>query len=85
MEFPDDAVVKNPPASARDVRDAGSIPRSGRSPGVGIQGPIQNLTRTGLLQPSVILLDDIGSPPAMKQTSGFLPMICPKISRRIPV
>ena len=28
-------VVKNPPANARDVRDAGSIPGSGRSPGGG--------------------------------------------------
>ena len=26
-------VVKNPPASARDVRDTGSIPGSGRCPG----------------------------------------------------
>ena len=26
-------VVENPPASAGDVRDKGSIPRSGRSPG----------------------------------------------------
>ena len=28
-------VVKNPPANAGDTRDAGSIPGSGRSPGVG--------------------------------------------------
>ena len=28
-------VVKNPPASARDLRDAGSIPGLGRSPGGG--------------------------------------------------
>ena len=28
-------VVKDPPASAGDVKDAGSIPGSGRSPGVG--------------------------------------------------
>ena len=28
-------VVKNPPASARDKRDAGSIPGLGRSPGGG--------------------------------------------------
>ena len=26
-------MVKNPPANARDVRDRGSIPGSGRSPG----------------------------------------------------
>ena len=28
-------VVKNPPADAGDAKDAGSIPRSGRSPGEG--------------------------------------------------
>ena len=28
-------VVKNPPASAGDVKEGGSIPRSGRSPGGG--------------------------------------------------
>ena len=28
-------VVKNPPANAREVRDSGSIPGSGRSPAVG--------------------------------------------------
>ena len=28
-------VVKNPPASAADVRDVGLIPGSGKSPGVG--------------------------------------------------
>ena len=34
-------VVRNPPASAGDVRDAGSIPGSGRSPGEGNSGPLQ--------------------------------------------
>ena len=29
-------VVKNPPANARDIRDVGSIPGSGRSPGKGM-------------------------------------------------
>ena len=28
-------VVKNPPANAGDTRDMGSIPESGRSPGIG--------------------------------------------------
>ena len=28
-------VVKNPPANAGDIRDSGSIPGLGRSPGVG--------------------------------------------------
>ena len=32
--------VKNPPASAGDVRDAGSIPALGRSPGGGPGNPL---------------------------------------------
>ena len=39
--FPGGAVVKNPPANARDTRDAGSIPGLGRSPGVGNDNPLQ--------------------------------------------
>ena len=35
-------VVKNPPAHARDVRDAVSIPGLGRSPGVGNGNPLQH-------------------------------------------
>ena len=34
--FPDDSVVKNPPANAGDTRDVGLIPGSGRSPGGGM-------------------------------------------------
>ena len=34
-------VVKNPPASARDLRDAGSIPGEGRSPAGGNGNPLQ--------------------------------------------
>ena len=34
-------VVKNPPANAGDVTDAGSIPGSGRSPGGGHGNPLQ--------------------------------------------
>ena len=34
-------VVKNPPANAGDTRDEGSIPGSGRSPGVGNGNPLQ--------------------------------------------
>ena len=32
---PGSVVVKNPPANAGDIRDVGSIPGSGRSPGEG--------------------------------------------------
>ena len=35
LGFPDGSVLKNLPASAGDVRDMGSIPGSGRSPGGG--------------------------------------------------
>ena len=34
-------MVKNPPANAGDVRDAGSVPRSGRSPGGGNGNTLQ--------------------------------------------
>ena len=34
-------VVKNPPANAGDIRDAGSIPESGRSLGGGHGNPLQ--------------------------------------------
>ena len=33
--------VKSPPASARDIRDMGSSPGSGRSPGVGHGNALQ--------------------------------------------
>ena len=34
-------LVKNPPASAGDTRDAGTIPESERSPGVGNDNTVQ--------------------------------------------
>ena len=34
-------MVKNPPANAGDVRDAGSIPGTGRSPGKGNGNPLK--------------------------------------------
>ena len=33
-------VVKNPPVNAGDIRDSGSIPGSGRSPGGGHGNPL---------------------------------------------
>ena len=33
--------VKNPPANAEDSRDVGSIPGSGRFPGIGDGNPLQ--------------------------------------------
>ena len=34
-------VVNNPPANGRDARETGSIPESGRSPGVGNDNSLQ--------------------------------------------
>ena len=41
MGFPGGASVKNPPANAGALRDAGSIPRLGRAPGGGHGNPLQ--------------------------------------------
>ena len=41
LDFPAGIVIKNPPANAGDVRDVGSIPGLGRSPGVGNGNPLQ--------------------------------------------
>ena len=41
LDFPGGSVVKNPPASAGDTRDLGSIPGSGRSLGGGNGNPLQ--------------------------------------------
>ena len=38
--FPGGTVVKNMPANARDIRDMGSVPGSGRSPGGGHGNPV---------------------------------------------
>ena len=35
-------VVKNPPANTTDVRNAGSLPGSGKSPGEGNGNPLQS-------------------------------------------
>ena len=35
-------VVKNPPVNAGDIRDAGSTPGLGRSPGQGNDNPLQH-------------------------------------------
>ena len=41
MAFQMAIMVKNPPANAGDVRDVGSIPGSGGSPGGGHDNPLQ--------------------------------------------
>ena len=39
--FPGGTVVKNPPASAGDIRDTGSVPESEKSRGEGNGNPLQ--------------------------------------------
>ena len=41
LGFPDGSVVKNPPVTAGDTGNTGSIPGSGRSPGGGNGNPLQ--------------------------------------------
>ena len=41
MGFPGDCMVKHLPAQARDAKDVGSIPASGRAPGRGNGNPLQ--------------------------------------------
>ena len=41
IDFPGDSVVKTLPANTRDAGDAGSIPGSGRFPGIGKSNPLQ--------------------------------------------
>ena len=61
MGFPDGSVVKNPPASAEDVRDVGSIPGLGRSLGRGHGNPLQYSWASRVAQL-------VKNPPAMWET-----------------
>ena len=60
MNFPGGAVVKNLSANAGDIRDTGSIPGSGRSPGEGNGNPLQ--------------YSCLGSPMDKEEPGGLLPM-----------
>ena len=51
-------MVKNPLAHAGDLRDVGSIPGTGRSPGEGIGNPLQN---SCLVNPMDRRLQSVGS------------------------
>ena len=60
-------VVKNLPSNARDLRDVGSIPGSGRSPGEGNGNPLQyshleNPMDTGAWQATYIYVWNIIQP-----------------------
>ena len=41
LQFPGGSVGNNPPANAGDTRNMGSVPESGRSPGVGNVNTLQ--------------------------------------------
>ena len=58
-------LVKNPPANARDTRDVGSIPGSGKSPGAGQGNLLQysclgNLMNRGAWQATVYGVTQVG-------------------------
>ena len=70
-------VVKNPPANSRDVRDVGSIPGSGRSPGGGLGNPPQysclgNPTDRGAWQVTVHRLVNRQKQPKVLSTHAHL-------------
>ena len=58
MGFQGGSVVKNPTFNAGDIRDQGSVPRSGRFPGAENDNPVQyscleNLIERGAWEPTV--------------------------------
>ena len=54
-------MVKNLPANAGDIRDEGSIPGSGRSPGGGLDNPLQYSWAS-------LVAQLVKNPPAMSET-----------------
>ena len=62
MGIPCSAVVKNLPPNAGDTRDTGSIPGSGRSPGVGNGSPLQYFC--------------LGKPHGQRSLVGYSPRHC---------
>ena len=53
-------VVKNPPANAGDIRDVGSVPGLGRSPGGGHGNPLQYSCLENLKDRGVCGLQSMG-------------------------
>ena len=75
-------VLKNPPANARDIRDSGSIPGSGRSPGGGHGNPLQfscleNLMNRRVWQATVHRVTK--SQTRLKQLSTHTVEVTPKV------
>ena len=58
-------VVKNPPASAGETRDVGSIPELGRAPGGGHGNPLQYSCLENPMEP-----EEPGSPPGHKESDA---------------
>ena len=65
MGFPGGSVVKNPPASAEDVRDTGLIPGLGRSPGGGHGNPLQ--------------YSCLENPHGQRSLAGYSPWSCERV------
>ena len=64
-------VVKNPPANAGDVRDSGSIPGLGRSPGGGRGNPFQ--------------YSCLENPHSQRSLSGYIPWDHKESDRIVPL
>ena len=59
--FPCDSVVKNLPINAGAAGDMGSIPESGRSPGVGSGSPLQSSCLENSMDRGAWWLQSVGS------------------------
>ena len=64
-------MVKNPPASARDGRDVGSILGSGRSPGGGHDNPLQDSCLGNPMDRGAWWLQSLGSHRVRQDSSDF--------------
>ena len=75
-------VVKNPPANSEDIRDTGSIPRFGRSPGGGHGNPLQySCLENPHGQRSLVAY----SPPGRKESDTTEQLSTAQIAKESPV
>ena len=85
-------MVKNPPASPGNTRDMDSVPRLGRSPGVGNGNPLQyscleNPTDRGAWRATVhgIAELDTAEPLSTQPVLLFLCVLLKDLTRRLPL
>ena len=72
-------MVKNPLASAGDVRDTGSIPGLGKSPGEGHGNPLQYSCQENTMDRGAwraIVHEDIKSQTQLKRLSTYILCVC---------